>query len=376
METVRAAVLRSSGVAGPYSQTRPLTFEQVSLAPPEFGELQVRIRAASLCHSDLSAVNGDRPWPVPLVLGHEAAGEVERLGPGVTGFAVGDAVALVFKPFCGRCVPCLSGRGGLCEPGSLANAGASLLGGYQRLRLGSTALHHHMGVAAFAEKATVSQHSAVKIPNGLPWEIAALFGCAVLTGAGAVFNTARVGAGDSVAVLGLGGVGCAALLAARAAGATTRVGLDIVPEKLALAREMGATHVFQANDPDVITRVREVTGGGVDFAFEMAGAISALDLAYRVCRRGGTMVSAGLPNPALVWPVPAVSLIAEERTIKGSYMGSAVPVRDIPRYIALYQSGLLPVDKLLERTIRMDDLHEALDALASGRALRQVVVFS
>jgi alcohol dehydrogenase len=233
-----------------------------------------------------------------------------------------------------------------------------------------------MGVAAFAEKATVSQHSAVKIPNGLPWEIAALFGCAVLTGAGAVFNTARVGAGDSVAVLGLGGVGCAALLAARAAGATTRVGLDIVPEKLALAREMGATHVFQANDPDVITRVREVTGGGVDFAFEMAGAISALDLAYRVCRRGGTMVSAGLPNPALVWPVPAVSLIAEERTIKGSYMGSAVPVRDIPRYIALYQSGLLPVDKLLERTIRMDDLHEALDALASGRALRQVVVFS
>jgi alcohol dehydrogenase len=376
MEMIRAAVLRSSGVKGPYVQTRPLSFESVALEPPGFGELRVKIRAASLCHSDLSAVNGDRPWPVPLVLGHEAAGEVELLGPGVTGFAVGDPVALVFKPFCGRCIPCLSGNGGLCEPGSAANANASLLGGYQRLRLGATAVHHHMGVAAFAEKVTVSQHSAVKIPVGLAWEVAALFGCAVLTGAGAVFNTAGVGAGDSVAVLGLGGVGCSALLAARAAGATVRVGIDIVPEKLALAREMGATHVFDARDPDVVAQVRGLTGGGVDFGLEMAGVIPAMDLAYRVCRRGGTMVSAGLPNPSLTWPIPAVSLIAEERTIKGSYMGSSVPVRDIPRYIDLYQAGLLPVDRLLERTIGLDDLHEALDALDSGRALRQVVVFS
>jgi alcohol dehydrogenase len=375
MEMVRAAVLRSSGVSGPYVQTRPLAFESVALEPPGFGELRVKIRAASLCHSDLSAVNGDRPWPVPLVLGHEAAGEVELLGPGVTGFAVGDPVALVFKPFCGRCVPCLSGHGGLCEPGSAANAGARLLGGYQRLRLGATPVHHHMGVAAFAEKVVVSQHSAVKIPAGLPWEIAALFGCAVLTGAGAVFNTARVGPGDSVAVFGLGGVGCSALLAARAAGATLRVGIDVVPEKLALARDFGATHVFDARDPDVVARVRALTGVGVDFGLEMAGVVSAMDLAYKVCRRGGTMVSAGLPNPALTWPIPAVSLIAEERTVKGSYMGSSVPVRDIPRYIDLYKAGLLPVDRLLERTIRLEDLHEALDALAAGRALRQVVLF-
>jgi alcohol dehydrogenase len=375
MEMVRAAVLRSSGVSGPYVQTRPLAFESVALEPPGFGELRVKIRAASLCHSDLSAVNGDRPWPVPLVLGHEAAGEVELLGPGVTGFAVGDPVALVFKPFCGRCVPCLSGHGGLCEPGSAANAGARLLGGYQRLRLGATPVHHHMGVAAFAEKVVVSQHSAVKIPAGLPWEIAALFGCAVLTGAGAVFNTARVGPGDSVAVFGLGGVGCSALLAARAAGATLRVGIDVVPEKLALARDFGATHVFDARDPDVVARVRALTGVGVDFGLEMAGVVSAMDLAYKVCRRGGTMVSAGLPNPALTWPIPAVSLIAEERTVRGSYMGSSVPVRDIPRYIDLYKAGLLPVDRLLERTIRLEDLHEALDALAAGRALRQVVLF-
>lgn len=374
-EQVRAAVLRSSGVPGPYVDTRPLAFEYVDLDPPGPGELQVRIRAASLCHSDLSAINGDRPWPVPLVIGHEAAGEVSALGPAVRGFAVGDPVALVFKPFCGHCVPCLTGRGGLCEPGSAANASAQLLGGYQRLRHRGQPIHHHMGVAAFAEKVTVSQHSAVKIPNGVPWEISALFGCAVLTGAGAVFNTARVGAGDSVAVVGLGGVGCAALMAARAAGATVRVAIDVLPEKLAFARSIGATHVVLATDSDVVARVKEISGGGVGFAFEMAGAVAAMDLAYQVCRRGGTMVSAGLPNPALQWALPAVSLIAEERTVKGSYMGSAVPVRDIPRYIALYRDGLLPVDRLLERTIALEDLHGALDALASGRALRQVVVF-
>lgn len=374
-EQVRAAVLRASGVLGPYVETRPLNFEYVDLDPPGPGELQVRIRAASLCHSDLSAINGDRPWPVPLVIGHEAAGEVSAVGPEVRGFSVGDPVALVFKPFCGHCVPCLSGRGGLCEPGSAANASAQLLGGYQRLRHRGEPLHHHMGVAAFAEKVTVSQHSAVKIPAGVPWEIAALFGCAVLTGAGAVFNTAAVGAGSTVAVVGLGGVGCAALMAARASGATIRIAIDLVPEKLAFAQTIGATHTILASDPAVVSQVKEITGGGVEFAFEMAGAVAALDLAYRVCRRGGTMVSAGLPNPSLQWALPAVSLIAEERTIKGSYMGSAVPVRDIPRYIALYRDGLLPVDRLLERTIALEELHSALDALASGRALRQVVVF-
>lgn len=374
-EKIRAAVLRASGIPGPYVETRPLTFTHVDLEPPGPGELQVQIRAASLCHSDLSAINGDRPWPVPLVIGHEAAGEVTALGPEVRNFAVGDPVALVFKPFCGHCVPCLTGRGGLCEPGSLANASAQLLGGYRRLRHQGQPLNHHMGVAAFAEKVTVSQHSAVKIPAGVPWEIAALFGCAVLTGAGAVFNTAGVGPGDSVAVVGLGGVGCAALMAARAAGATTRIAIDLVPEKLAFAQTIGATHVVLASAPDVIDRVRDLSGGGVAYAFEMAGAITAMDLAYRVCRRGGTMVSAGLPNPSLQWALPAVSLIAEERTVKGSYMGSAVPMRDIPRYIALYRDGLLPVDRLLERTIALEELHGALDALASGQALRQVVVF-
>lgn len=376
----RAAVLRASGVAGPYRLTRPLSFESVWVDPPGAGEIQVRIRAASLCHSDLSAINGDRPWPLPLVLGHEAAGEVVAVGPGSCRFRPGDAVVLVFKPFCGNCQPCLIGRGVLCEPGSASNAKAQLLGGYHRLRPlqpggVEAGLHHHMGVAAFAEYATVSQHSAVGIESGLPWEIAALFGCAVLTGAGAVFNTAAVRPGQSTAVLGLGGVGAAALLAARAAGAGVRIVVDPVPVKRELARELGATDVFDSADPDLIEAVRDLTGGGVEVALEMAGAVSALEAAFAITRRGGQVVSAGLPNPTARWAVPAANLIAEEKTIRGSYMGSSVPVRDIPRYISMMRAGQLPVDRLLGRVMALEELHDALDLLDSGQALRQVVRF-
>jgi alcohol dehydrogenase len=378
-QMAKAAVLRQSRVRGPYVETRPLSFEQVTVEPPGFGEIQVRIRAASLCHSDLSAINGDRPWPVPLVIGHEAAGEVVGLGEGVTRFEIGDPVAMVFKPFCGQCLPCLSGRGVLCEPGGASNATASLLGGYQRLRLHGQALHHHMGVAAFSELVTISQHSAVRIEPGLPWEIVALFGCAVLTGAGAVFNTAMVRPGQSVAVVGLGGVGCSSLLAARAAGASIRIAVDRVPEKLEMAKALGATHVVNASDPDALEQIRGITGGGaiggVDVAFEMAGAVPALDFAYKAAKKGGMMVSAGLPNPAAQWSIQAVTLIADEKTVKGSYMGSAVPIRDIPRYIELYRAGQLPVDLLLGRTMALEDLHQALDALDQGQALRQVVLF-
>jgi alcohol dehydrogenase len=376
---VRAAVLRRSGIQGPYALSRPLAVETVHLAPPGPGEIQVAVRAAGVCHSDLSAINGDRPWPVPIVLGHEATGEVVATGPGVTRFTAGDAVVMVFKPTCGRCEPCLSGRGVLCEPGSAANAAGTLLGGHRRLSLDGEPLHHHLGVAAFAERITVSEHSAVRIERGIPWEIAALFGCAVLTGAGAVFNAGGVRPGQSVAVVGLGGVGSAALLAARAAGATTRVAVDRVPEKLTAALDLGATHVVDASAADAADRIRELTGGGpmagVDVALEMAGAVPALELAYAVTRRGGTMVTAGLPNPAARWPLPATSLIAEEKTVKGSYMGSAVAVRDIPRLIALWRQGLMPVERLLGATLPLDRLHDALDSLASGQTMRQVIVF-
>ncbi len=371
----RAAVLRRIGLPAPYAESRPLSVEEVELADPGPGELRVKIHAAGLCHSDLSAINGDRPWPVPIVVGHEAAAEVVEVGAGVLDVKVGDHVVLIFRPSCGVCSDCSVGRPALCGPGGEANGSGSLLGGYKRLSLaGGGTLNHHLGCAAFAEYATVSRRSVVPIDPALPWEQAALFGCAVLTGAGAVFNTARIEAGARTAVVGLGGVGFSSLLAAVAAGARDVVAVDMLPAKLELAKQLGATHVFDARDPDVVAKVKAATGGGVDYAFEMAGVVPALELAYRITRRGGTTVTAGLPNPAANWPLQAVSLIAEERTLKGSYIGSCVPGRDVPRFVAMFRGGRLPVDRLLSERIRLDDINPALDRLARGESIRQVIL--
>ncbi len=383
--TMRAAVLRETGLPAPYAQSRPLSIEEVALELPGRGEIMVKIRAAGVCHSDLSAINGDRPWPMPIVVGHEAAAEVIELGAGVDDLALGDHVALIFRPNCGTCPSCATGRPALCEPGGASNASGSLLGGYRRLRSVAAAgidgrpgspLHHHLGCAAFAEYATVSRRSAVRIDPALPWDEAALFGCAVITGAGAVFNTARAEAGSKVAVVGLGGVGFSSLLAARAIGAREIVAIDMLESKLAKARALGATQCFDAADPELIAKVKEATGGGVDYAFEMAGSVAALELAYRITARGGTTVTAGLPNPQAQWPLQAVSLIAEERTIKGSYLGSCVPSRDIARFIAMYRRGVLPVNELLSERITLDEINPALDRLARGESIRQVIVMS
>jgi alcohol dehydrogenase len=235
-------------------------------------------------------------------------------------------------------------------------------------------VHHHVGVSAFAERAVVSSNSVIRIDSGLPFEEAALFGCAVLTGVGAVVNTARVEPGASVAVVGLGGVGLNALLAALLAGAHEIVALDLHEDKLALARQLGATQAFRAGEPDCAEQVRAVTGGGVDFAFEMAGSVKAMDLAYRVTRRGGTTVSAGLSHPEHDFALKHVSLVAEERTIKGSYIGSCVPARDIPRFVALYRQGRLPVDRLMSERVGFEGLNEAFDRLAGGHTVRQLLL--
>lgn len=370
----RAAILTVVGAPAPYAQSRPLVIDEVDLAPPGDGEVLVRVRAAGLCHSDLSVINGDRPRPVPMALGHEAAGEVVECGRGVTDLKAGDHVVMVFVPSCGHCLPCAEGRPALCEPGAAANGAGTLFSGGRRISRGGVAVNHHMGVSAFAEYAVVSRHSLVKIDSDLPLDIAALFGCAVLTGAGAVFNTARVMPGDSVAVIGLGGVGLNALLAAQVAGATKIIAVDRLDSKLALARQLGATHAFNADGPDVVEQIREATKGGVDYAFEMAGSVRAMDMAYRITRRGGTTVTAGLSNPAHDFSLKHVSLVAEERTIKGSYIGSCVPLRDVPRYIDLYQQGRLPVDRLMSEKIALDDINAAFDRLASGETVRQVLV--
>ena len=373
----RAAVLQAIGLPPPYVHSRPLRVVEVELAPPGDGEVLIRVRAAGLCHSDLSVISGDRPRPVPMVLGHEAAGEVVECGPGVHDLRPGDRVVLVFMPSCGYCMPCMEGRPALCEPGAASNGAGTLLGGSRRITMDGQPVNHHVGVSCFSEMAVVSRRSCVKLELSeaeISHAEAALFGCAVLTGAGAVINTARVQAGSSVAVLGLGGVGFSALLAATASGAREVVAIDLNEDKLRLARELGATATVNASAADAAEQIRALTRGGVDYAFEMAGAIPAMELAWRITRRGGSTVSAGLPHPDKRFQLPPVQLVAEERTLRGSYIGSAVPGRDIPRYIDLYRRGKLPVNRLMGEQLALDDINRGFDRLASGSAMRDVVL--
>jgi alcohol dehydrogenase len=372
---IKAAVLHKAGAPTPYAQSMPLAIEEIELDDPGRGEVLVRIGAAGLCHSDLSVIDGNRPRPTPMVLGHEAAGTVERLGAGVDDLAVGDHVVMVFVPSCGHCLPCAEGRPALCEPGAVANGAGTLLSGARRLHRNGSDVHHHLGVSAFAEYATVSRRSLVKIDNELPLEEAALFGCAVLTGVGAVINTAKVSAGSSVAVVGLGGVGLSALLGAVAVGARRVVAVDLADDKLGLARQLGATDTFNPGSPDAVDAIRAATNGGVEFAFEMAGSVRAMEVAYKITRRGGTTVTAGLPPPTHTFALPQVNLVAEERTVKGSYIGTCVPTRDLPRYIALYRGGKLPVDRLMSGRLKLDEINLGFDRLNEGKAVRQVVVF-
>lgn len=372
---IRAAVLNAIGAKAPYATSKPLAIEELELEAPGPGEVLVRIGAAGLCHSDLSVINGDRPRPMPMALGHEAAGVVEQLGDGVTDLKRGDHVVLVFVPSCGHCGPCSEGRPALCEPGATANGAGTLLSGGRRLTRNGQTINHHLGCSVFAEHATVSRRSVVKIDPELPLDEAALFGCAVLTGVGAVVNTAQVRAGASVAVIGLGGVGLASLLGARAAGARHIVAVDLSDAKLDLAKSLGATHTFNAGNTDTLEQIRELTSGGVEYAFELAGSVRALELAYKITRRGGTTVTAGLPPPTATFALPAVNLVAEERTLKGSYIGTCVPSRDIPRYIELYRQGRLPVDRLMSGKLKLEDINRGFDLLHEGKAVRQVVVF-
>lgn len=372
---IRAAVLNGMGAATPYASSLPLAIETVDLEDPGPGEVLVRIAAAGLCHSDLSVINGDRPRPTPMLLGHEAAGVVEALGAGVTDLARGDHVVMVFVPSCGHCGPCAEGRPALCEPGAAANTAGTLLSGARRIKREGAPINHHLGCSAFAEYATVSRRSLVKIDPELSFDEAALFGCAVLTGVGAVVNTARVAAGQTVAVIGLGGVGLAALLGAVVAGAGRVVAIDIADDKLELARSLGATDTFSAREATCSDDVRSATSGGVDFAFELAGSTKAMEIAWKITRRGGTTVTAGLPPPDQMLPIPQVGLVGEERTIKGSYIGTCVPMRDVPRYIALYRRGRLPVDRLLTGRLALDEINRGFDHLREGKAVRQVVVF-
>ena len=374
MTSVRAAVLVRSGDPGPFASTEPIQVRELQLDRPGVGELKIKIHAAGLCHSDLSVINGDRPRPVPIVLGHEAAGEVTEIGAGVSDFKVGDRVVLAFVPSCGECEACLAGRAALCVPGAAANTAGTLTSGERRWSgEEGELLHHHLGISAFAEQTIVSELSAIKIPDDLSYELASLFGCAVLTGVGAALNAAEIEPGQTVAVFGLGGVGLAAVMGAKLAGAGRVVAIDPVAHKRALALELGASDALEGGT-GTVDELKETTDGGPDRVIETAGSAKVLETAYLATRRGGITVTVGLPNPEALLSIPAVSLVAEERTLKGSYLGSANPSEMLPQLFDYWRAGKLPVEKLISGRLKLDEINEGFDRLASGEAVRQIVV--
>jgi alcohol dehydrogenase len=370
----KAAVLRTIAAPRPWAQSKPLSIEEVEIASPKSTELLVKIAGAGLCHSDLSVINGDRPRPVPLALGHEGSGEVVEVGAAIDDIRAGDPVVFQFSASCGRCPRCVEGRPQICERAAAAKASGGLMAGGSRIRsINGERIGHHSGLSCMAQYAVVDRGSVVKIDRSVRLADAALFGCAVMTGVGAVVNTARIRPGDSVAIIGLGGVGLSGVMGAKLGGAETIVAIDKEARKLEVALSVGATHVVNARDADCVEQVRELTHGGVDFAFELAGSIEAMQTAYAITKYGGSVVIAGLPPVSATFSINQCDLVGQEKSIRGSYMGSCVPVRDIPRFIRLYQEGRLPIDRLIDGHIGFDAINAGFDRLQDVQAIRQIL---
>ena len=370
----KAAVLRTIAAPRPYARSKPLSIEEITLAPPQPSEVLVRIAGAGLCHSDLSVINGDRARPVPMVLGHEGSGEVVEVGSAIDDVRPGDHVVFQFSASCGRCRRCLEGRPQVCERARAPKAAGELMAGGSRITsVNGEKVGHHGGVSCMAEYMVVDRGTVVVVDRAVPLVDAALFGCAVMTGVGAVINTARIRPGDSVAVLGLGGVGLCGILGARLAGAETIVAIDREPARLETALSLGATHAICARDDDCIEQVRDLTDGGVDYAFELSGGGEAMKTAYGVVQYGGTVVICGLPPANAAFSVNQCDLVGQEKSIRGSYMGSCVPVRDIPRFMRLYSEGRLPVNRLIDGYIGFDELNAGFDKLQDLKAIRQIL---
>ena len=365
--SMRAVVLREPGV--------PVGVETVLLEPPRRGEVLVRVAAAGVCHSDVHLADGslgrDR-WP--MVLGHEGAGVVTAIGPDVSGLSPGDHVAFCFVPACGTLGRCRSGRRNLCRPAGAAAFAGTLMDGSSRLRSpDGSSIQHGLMVACFAEHAVVPMAGAVVIPPEVPLWQAALLGCGVVTGIGAVTNAARVGIGESVCVIGCGGVGLQVIAGARLAGAATIVAVDRDTTKLELARQRGATDVVDATAVDVTREVRTRTGGGVDHAFEVVGAAATIRQAWEVLRPGGTAIVVGLAPRGVEVSIPAIDFLSE-KAIRGSYYGSADMHEFLPGLVTLLMAGRLDLAEVVSDLIELDDVQEAMDRLRRGEGARSVAI--
>jgi S-(hydroxymethyl)glutathione dehydrogenase/alcohol dehydrogenase len=356
-------------------QPGQLEILEVELAPPREREVLVRIASCGVCASDLHVLDGELPEPMPLVLGHEAAGVVEEVGAGVDSVAAGDHVVLALVPACGECAECRRGRENFCELGGRMAATGTLADGTSRLSMNGTTLHHFNSISSFAGHAVVPESAAVKIRDDVALDAVALIGCSVLTGFGAVANTAAVESGARVAVWGCGGVGTNIVQALRLAGASRIVAVDARSEKLDLARSVGATDVVEARpETDVVAAVRDLTGGGPDYAFEAIGSERTIQQAWDSARAGGTVVVVGMMPKGRMLTIDPWHFISE-KTLKGSFLGSARIRTDVPRLVDLYAAGDLELDALVSRKLRLAELPDAFDRLRTGEAVRQVVVF-
>ncbi len=367
-ELIAALVVRDYG-------ERPRV-ERVSLSPPRAGEVRVQIRTSGICHSDLHAISGTLPLPMPIVLGHEASGVVTRIGPGVGRVKPGDRVVVTWIPSCGRCFWCVNGQPELCEEANRGSVEGTSTDGDSHLSWQGEPLYPFSWAGTLADAVVVPESAVIPIAADVPWDEAALLGCAVQTGVGAALHS-PIRAGDTVLVIGLGGVGQNIVQGARIAGAARILAMDPVAAKRELALTLGATDAIDPAADDPLTAVLDLTGDrGVDVAFEAVGQPDLIALAFNAVRRGGTAVAVGVPSPELDLTVNAFAFPSQEKTLTGSWLGGSYPPRDIPRLIELWRSGRLQLSPLLSRPFRLSEAPAALDALAHGQILRGIVRLS
>ena len=365
---ITGAVLEEIGRPRPDAKSEPITVGTLDLAEPKATELTVRIEAAGVCHSDLSVVNGDRVRPVPMLLGHEAAGIVEQVGSEVSEVHIGQRVVMTFLPRCGECKNCATDGRLPCTEGSRANEEGRLLHGSRHLTREGEAIQHHLGVSGFATHAVVDQASVVPVGDDVPPEVAAVLGCAVLTGGGAFLNAIDPAPTESVMIIGLGGVGMAALITALASDCDEVIAVDTSQDKLDFALSLGADRAYTSAEVEA----QRITA---DHVLECAGHPRAFETAFMATNPGGRTVTAGLPSPQARSEIAPLTMTSEARTVMGSYLGSSVPSRDIPRYEQLWRDGKLPVEQLITSHIGLESINEAMDELADGKAIRQVILF-
>ncbi len=345
----------------------PLVIEELTIDEPIAGEALVRVVAAGVCHSDLHFIEGTYPGRLPMVLGHEVAGVIEKVGPGVTHVKAGDRVIMGFVQPCGHCKYCDSGHPNLCQTKTTARPADRPI-----LKRGDTPVSGMAGTAGFAQYSVTPATGLIKVPDGIGLDVAALVGCSVMTGYGAVVNTAKVEPGSTVAVIGAGGVGLNIIQSARLAGASRIIAVDMVEAKLAVAKQFGATDIVNAGDTDPVKKVQELTGGGADYTFEAIGLKVTAEQAYAMAGRGGTAVIVGMIPPADQISISGM-IWMQEKTLKGSYYGSARFNTDMPRIFSLYQQGKLNIEGLVTKRFPLEGINEAFDLLRRGAVSRSIL---